>query len=878
MDRIALRNFAIWARNKLIADIQYRAGLMGITVEEIKQPLPQSTRETQFFDIGTAEPYAITGDAIKQRDSLINVINQKAKETDYVTAYKYIVEGVAYTWFNRLIAVRFMEVNDYLPSHIRVLSSESGKMEPDLVTTPFDAELPFTDAEKQEVIRLKNDNELDECFRILFIKQCNALNEILPALFEKTSDYTEVLLNISAIDKEGVVYHLINDIPEEDFNIEQGGQVEIIGWMYQFYNTELNDQVYDGSMSKGRITKELLPAATTIYTPDWVIRYMVDNSLGRIWMEGHPNDSLKSTLKYYLDEAAQETYVKVKLDEIHREYAKLNPENIHFIDPCMGSGHILVYAFDVLMQIYTSTGYSERDAARSILENNLYGLDIDDRAYQMAYFAVMMKARQYNRRILSADTPCHVYSIQESNSINRNQLKYFGADLTEIEKNDAMNQIAGLIDTFKDAKEYGSILDVENYDWKLLNRFVQRNNVDGQISLDTIDIDSTCEKLKEILEIGEVMARKYEAVVTNPPYFNSSRFSDKLSIFAKEKYENSKADLSMMVYEKVLRTMLAKDGLTAFVTTTSWMYLKSFEELRKDLISHYSLRSLIDFGTELFEGKVGHNPIVSWVTANSFFKGKFTAVDLSPFCFSRRNEKEPQFFNKDNYKLSKQESFYEISGCPIAYNLNDKIFEAYKTGYTFEKIALVSEGVKTGNNDLFLRFWSEVNGRKFSFGHDNLGFKWVPHHKGGEYHKWYGNNEWVIDWQDDGEKLKKYPGAGFQGKAMYFASFISWSKITSKGTSFRYIPQFYLFDSGSPSLKMERMMFYLGFLNSKVTEYLLRSKNPTLNCQVGDVKSLPLIDQQEETVTDIVEQNIILSKRDWDSSEISWDFKKHPLI
>ncbi len=424
MNKTAIRNFAIWARNKLIADIQYKAGLMGITPEGIKTPLPQSTGETQFFDIGTAEPYSITGEEIKQRTSLVNNINQKAKETDYATSYKYIIEGVAYTWFNRLIAVRFMEVNDYLPSHIRVLSSESGKMEPDLVTNPFDAELSFTDAEKQEIIKLKNDNELDECFRMLFVKQCNALNEILPALFEKTSDYTEILLNISAIDKEGVVYHLVNDIPEDDFNIEKGGQVEIIGWMYQYYNTEPKNEAF---AKNGKITKEEIPAVTQLFTPDWIVRYMVENSLGRIWVEGHPNDSLKAGWKYFLEEAEQEPDVQAKLNEIHEEYAKLKPEDIRFIDPCMGSGHILVYAFDVLMQIYQSAGYSERDAARSILENNLYGLDIDDRAYQMAYFAVMMKARQYNRRILSADTPCHVYSIQDSNNINRNQLQYFGA-------------------------------------------------------------------------------------------------------------------------------------------------------------------------------------------------------------------------------------------------------------------------------------------------------------------------------------------------------------------------------------------------------------------------------------------------------------------
>lgn len=429
MNKTAIKNFAIWARNKLIADVSYDARLIGITEDGIAKPLPQSFGGTQFFDIGTAEPYSISGEAVRQRDKLIEVIQQKEKDTDYKTAYQYVIEEVAYTWFNRLIAIRFMEVNDYLPSHIRVLSSESGKLEPDLVTTPFDAELPFTAEEEALIFQLKQDNKLDEVFRILFLKQCNALNEILPALFEKTKNYTELLLSLSVIDQDGVVYHLIHDIPEDDFNIERGGQVEIIGWLYQYYNTEPKAAAF---AKNGKITKEEIPAVTQLFTPDWIVRYMVENSLGRLWVEGHPDCGLKENWKYYLEEAQQEPEVQAKLAEIRKEYAALNPEDIKLIDPCMGSGHILVYAFDVLMQIYESAGYSQRDAAKSILEHNIYGLDIDDRAYQLAYFAVMMKARQYNRRILNGENSCHVYAIQESNSINRAHLKYFGAGMDDM--------------------------------------------------------------------------------------------------------------------------------------------------------------------------------------------------------------------------------------------------------------------------------------------------------------------------------------------------------------------------------------------------------------------------------------------------------------
>ena len=433
MNKTAIKNFAIWARNKLIADIQYRAGLMGITAEGIKASLPQSTAALEFYDIGTAEPYSISGDAIRQRDRLVEIIRQKEKESDYPTAYKYILEEVAYTWFNRLIAIRFMEVNDYLPSHIRVLSSESGKVEPDLVTTPFDAGLDFSPAEEETVLRLKTDNQLDELFRLLFVKQCNALSEILPALFEPTSDYTELLLNLSVVDQEGVVYHLVHDIAEDDFNVEQGGQVEIIGWLYQYYNTEPKNAAF---AKNGKITKEEIPAVTQLFTPDWIVRYMVENSLGRLWinhLEGdqsmwHPEDgkphsidehepeirSFKAQWKYYLDEAEQPEDRDDTLYNpfwiLKTSFSDLQPQDIKFLDPCMGSGHILVYAFEVLMQIYESQGWSQRDAAQSILEHNLYGLDIDDRAAQLAYFAVMMKARQYDRRILTRGIQPNLYS------------------------------------------------------------------------------------------------------------------------------------------------------------------------------------------------------------------------------------------------------------------------------------------------------------------------------------------------------------------------------------------------------------------------------------------------------------------------------------
>lgn len=737
MNKTAIKNFAIWARNKLIADICYRAGLMGITEKGIADALPQSTLDAQFYDIGAAEPYLVAGEAIKQRRQLVEVIRDKEKDSDYRTAYQYVMEEVAYTWFNRLIAVRFMEVNDYLPSHLRVLSSESGKVEPDLVTTPFDAELPFTAEEEAQIIQWKQDNKLDELFRFLFIKQCNALNEILPGLFEKTTDYTEVLLNLSVVDQESVVYKLTHDIPENDFNVEQGGQVEIIGWLYQYYNTALNEQVYDGRFSKDKIPKELLPAATTIYTPDWAIRYMVENSLGRLWVEGHPDSDLRKNWKYYLDEAPQEPEVQAKLATIRKEYAALSPEDLTLIDPCMGSGHILVYAFDVLMQIYESVGYSQRDAAKSILEHNLYGLDIDDRAYQLAYFAVMMKARQYNRRILNGENTCHVHAIQESNSINRAHLKFFGAGLSDLEKNTAKMQMEGLLDILTDAKEYGSILNVPEYNWDLLCRFAADVADEAQVSFESAGVEETAEQLRQLVELSETMGRKYWVTVTNPPYLGSSRFSAKLNNYIAKNYSDTKADLSMVMYKHALHDMCQENGFVSFITTTSWMFLSSFEKLRFYVLSKFDFESLVDFGTELFDGKVGHNPIVAWVNRKSCTDNKMTGIRLVDYCYSRRDEKETEFFNKKNYYYPTQRDFSIIPGSPVAYWVSKNVILAFENGVALGTIADSKQGVATADNNRFLRLWNEVDIKKIEFSANNCeeaaksAKKWFPYNKGG---------------------------------------------------------------------------------------------------------------------------------------------------
>lgn len=886
MNKTAIKNFAIWARNKLIADVSYDARLIGITEDGIAKPLPQSFGGTQFFDIGTAEPYSISGEAVRQRDKLIEVIQQKEKDTDYKTAYQYVIEEVAYTWFNRLIAIRFMEVNDYLPSHIRVLSSESGKLEPDLVTTPFDAELPFTAEEEAQIFQLKQDNKLDEVFRILFLKQCNALNEILPALFEKTKNYTELLLSLSVIDQDGVVYHLIYDIPEDDFNIERGGQVEIIGWLYQYYNTEPKAAAF---AKNGKITKEEIPAVTQLFTPDWIVRYMVENSLGRLWVEGHPECGLKENWKYYLEEAQQEPEVQVKLAEIRKEYAALNPEDIKLIDPCMGSGHILVYAFDVLMQIYESAGYSQRDAAKSILENNIYGLDIDDRAYQLAYFAVMMKARQYNRRILNGENTCHVYAIQESNSINRAHLKYFGAGMDDIEKNAAKMQLEGLLDTLTDAKEYGSILNVESYNWDLLRRFVAAEDTAGQISMDSVGVEDTAEQVNRLIDIGETMARKYWVTCTNPPYAGTSNLSANVNNFVKKSYPDSKADLFAVFIERC-HQMTSVNGFQAMITQHSWMFLSSFEKLREKMMltetvnmAHLGARAFEEIGGEV----VQTTAFVRCANHVEGYKGTYCRL-IEP---TSQQGKADMFISGQNQYHVGQISFSKIPGVPVAYWISPEVLKLFDER-TVGSIADAKSGMTTTDNTRFLRLWEEVNCQKIGFGYSNIAdtqdmkYKWFPFCKGGDFRRWAGNESFVVNWFNNGEEIRVAAEGATGGRLVNIdcalRECLVWTKISSANISLRLKKQGIFFSDAAPGVftNRETLYYLLALLNTKYANEIIKLINPTLNFVPGAVSSVPVKKDEKNKgkIIEIAEGNVQLSERDWDSFETSWNFKKHPLL
>lgn len=904
MNKTAIKNFAIWARNKLIADIQYRAGLMGITADGIKDPLPQSTGTMEFYDIGTSEPYAISGEAIPQRKKLVEVIRKKEKDSDYATAYKYILEEVAYTWFNRLIAIRFMEVNDYLPSHIRVLSSESGKIEPDLVTTPFDAELAFTSAEEETVLRLKTENNLDELFRLLFIKQCNALNEILPALFEKTSDYTELLLNLSVVDQDGVVYHLIHDIDEDDFNIEKGGQVEIIGWLYQYYNTEPKNAAF---AKNGKITKDEIPAVTQLFTPDWIVRYMVQNSLGRLFIDKRKNEGVfadgrgldemtwdeaedkriatekqlaeQMEWKYYLPEAAQTKEVREKLDEIQQQSAYKDVRDIKVIDPCMGSGHILVYAFDVLMQLYEDAGYSQRDAAKSILENNLYGLDIDDRAYQLAYFAVMMKARQYSRRILSAETPCHVYAIQESNTINRAHLKYLGAGMGDLEANTARVQLEGLLDTLQDAKEYGSILKVESYNWELLRRYVSAADAGEQITMNSAGLEVTVEQLLSLIDIAETMAQKYDVVVTNPPYMGGGNMDARLSEFVKKHYPDSKSDLFAVFIERCGQ-MTSKNRYQSMITQHSWMFLSSFEKLREKLLQKDTI-NMAHLGPRAFE-EIGGEVVqtTSFVLRKSHvadYKGTYCRL-IDP---TTQQGKEDMFLAGIHRYATQQSNFSKIPGSPVAYWISNRLFEAF-SDKLLSDFAQTKQGFATGDNDRFLRFWHEVSDVNTAFlCKKGANLKWFPCNKGGSYRKWYGNNTYLANWYNDGSEMRGFSGSVIRNPQFYFREGITWSSLANQ-LSLRFSPAGFIFESkGSMCFVNERknLWYILGLLNSKVTAVALSVLSPTLDFHEGPMLKVPVEKPLlTEQVDRFVENSVEISKDDWDSFEISWDFQHHPLI
>lgn len=880
MNKTALKNFAIWARKKLISDITYSAGLLAVNENGIGEPLPQSRSDLQLFDIGTKDYAEVKGERISQRNSLVSAIRAKAEELDnYKVAFEYIVEEVAYTWFNRMIAIRFMEVNGYLP--IRVLSSESGKHEPDIVTTPFDAGLEFTGEESGRIYELRDNNRLEELFRMLFIRECNHLHDILPELFEATNDYSELLLSLSYTDKDGVVFHLVNDISEDDFNIEKEGQVEIIGWMYQYYNTEPKDKVFAALKKNVKITKENIPAATQLFTPHWIVRYMVENSLGRLWIEGHPDDDLRQCWEYYLDEAEQEPQVQAQLEEIRAGYREISPEDIRIIDPCMGSGHILVYAFDVLMQIYSAQGYSERDAAKLIVEKNLWGLDIDRRAYQLAYFAVMMKARQYNRRILTSGIKPNLFVIDDNRALTPEIIEYIADGDSKMAAD-----LRSISDDLTNAREYGSIINVQPVDF---NGLIERIGVIAQSDeLNLIAMENkriACEKILPLVNQAQALSQKYDVVCTNPPYMGGSGMNSVLSEYVKRCYSEAKSDLFAALIIKCLE-FTKQNGYSSLVTMQSWMFLSSFEEMRTKLLTLNTLTTLMHMENMVMGIAFGTAVSVFRKGAVKGYKGTYNQIKLADI----ENAKPKSFPVAGNrFAQVSSDNFSKIPGMPVAYWVSVNTINAFDKPKLESGVNAV-KGLDTCDNDTFVRFWNEVDIHNINFSarssEDTFEAKWYPYCKGGGYSKWYGFMDKVVDWKDDGNILRNLRDSNGKIKSRpqniryYFKEGLTWSTITSYKLSLRYMNHC-IFGGGGSAMFMSSNLYYnLCFVNSKVTEYFLSFMNPTLNFLVGDILGLPIIidESKKEVVEPLARNNINISKIDWDSFEPSWDFKTHPLL
>lgn len=887
MDKPAIKKFAIWARNKLIADTKYRAGLVGVTETAIAEPLPQSNETVQFFDVGLPQPYRIEGDAVTQRQRFVAELNKEtAKQGSYTAAYQTVVDKVAYTWFNRLIAVRYMEVNDLLPSRTRVLSSADGRAEPQIVTTPFDAVLDYTPAEQQQIVTLKNDNKLDEVFRLLFLKQCAALGDCLPRLFEQVDDYMPLLLALSFTDKDGVVCHLVNDIPESDWLEEdnKGGAVQIVGWLYQYYNTEPKEQVFANLKKNIKISAENIPAATQLFTPDWIVRYMVENSLGRLWSEGHP-DFDKSEWKYYLDEAPQEPQVAQQLAELRKGYAALTPEDIKCIDPCMGSGHILAYLFDVLMQIYRSAGYTDRDAAASIVEHNLYGLDIDDRAAQMAYFVVMMKGCHYDSRFLRRHLNPHVYAIQESGELTTDALGRLGKQ---------ESTARALLDEFKNAKEYGSILQPKVTLAELDALQEQLREVDGASDMgsltDQLVAGQIVNVLYPLIEQARMLVQKYDVVVTNPPYMGGSGMNARLSDYVKKYYPDSKSDLFAVFIERCAQ-MDKRGGYQAMITQHAWMFLSSFEKLRAKLqlidtvnMAHLGARGFDEIGGEVVQ-------TTSFVMRSSHTKG-YKGTYCRLIDGDSEKAKAEMFVSGENRYVAEQDNFSKIPGSPVAYWVAVSLFSKFQEGKAFVKYSKACSGLKTGDNDTFLRQWFEVQKSSIKFDCASVetakasGAKWFPYNKGGEYRKWYGNRDLIVNFQNDGEEIRKQKEKGISIRITsyekYFQEGITWTGLTSGQNTYRYCPKGTIFDSNKGPMFFNEghnlIKYFMALFNSKPAQYILDVLNPSMSLQNGDMEKFPVIVRYKENVESIVDECIDEAKSDWDSFETSWDFKRHPLV
>lgn len=847
MNKNALKSYAVWARQKLINDVAQKAFEYAITKDGFGEENAKAIGER-----------ALSNDEVKQRSELVNQIKLKG--------FEQVMEEVAYTWFNRFIALRYMEVNGFLPSRIRVFTNENNEFKPEILKEAIN--IDFECIDKSKVFELIDSNDTDALYKYLIISQCNDLGKLLPGMFEKIANYTELLFPDNLLRPDSVIGKMISDIDESDW----GEQVEILGWLYQYYISEKHSSVIDIKGGKA-IKKEDVPAATQLFTTHWVVQYMVDNSLGRYWIERNPESDLKSKLKFYVE---PENFTTV--DE------KISPEDLTVFDPCMGSGHILVYAFEVLMQIYLECGYTERDATSLILKNNLFGLDIDDRAYQLAYFAVMMKARSYDRRILTRDIKPNVYSIKESNF-----LADFWQKISDDEKFREIFQT--VVDTFIDAKEYGSILNVSDadYDYALsvIDDFEQSVPVDFEAQI----LRGKTDDIRALVNQAKLMAKKYTAVVTNPPYMN--KFDAKLKKYIADNFAEYKGDLfSVFMYHNF--SFCTPDGYSAFMTPLVWMFIKTYEPLRNYILSFKHLSTLIQFEYSAFEEATV--PICTFVLRNNNDINKSLCFRLSDFKGDMEVQKQKVLEAIENKKCgyfyeAEQNDFRRIPGSPLAYWATEAITEVFQNSKLLTEIANPRQGLITGDVNRFVRKWYECSLTNLNLSAkisnpQRIG-KWFPYCNGGAYRKWYGNNDDVVNWLNDGVEVKGFVDdkgkqrSRPQNQQYYYREGGTWSAISSSSFSVRYFPEGFLFSNAGMAIYAEhnQLLYLIGFLNSKLSQAYLGLFNEGLNYNQGDIAKLPIVKSEiEDKVCKKVMETVEISKAEWDSFEISWDFKRNPLV
>ena len=864
MDKSRLKVFALEGRKELISKVKNRLEKLGINKKGIDNLNIQIMGDKIEIDgkLFSKSSY----------DNLINKYNQ--------IGYDELVEESAYIWFNRLVALAFMESNDYIEE--RFIFSDGDKINPEIIdnyyTMDFFDELEESEKNKIHNLKDKNTNDsIDEMYSILLEEKCFELSKIMPFMFDKKGGYADILFPENLLMPDSFLMKLREVFEDsKEYNESKDEKivpVEIIGWLYQYYNSELKDEVFADLKKNKKITKEKIAPATQLFTPHWIVKYMAENSLGKLAIENcGVNEELKENWKYYIGNSDSE-----------KDSERLNIEDIKIIDPAMGSGHMLTYCFDLLMEIYEDLGWGTKESVTSILKNNIYGLEIDKRAGQLASFAIFMKGREYFSRLFKVaereNISLNTFWIDESDNISD--------EIRKIIYENSLKNLETLLDNFTNAKEYGSILKIPNIDMENLNSEIEKldeiYHSQGQLSLMTgkkavLDFEKEYEKIKKLARQQEIFQNKFDIVITNPPYMGGKGYSEKLKKYVEKNYKDSKGDLFAVFIEKC-NELTKKDRYTSMITMQSWMFLSSFENLRKVIIEKTEIQSLNHLGTRAFE-EIGGEVVstVSWTGKNKVPIEKGIYIRLVDYNNAQWKEKE--FFNKENYYKTNQKDFEKIPSSPIAYWVSDKVRDIFEKSQKLGDVGEGKQGLATADNNRFLRLWQEINYNKIGFGMSNSKEaleskkKWFPYNKGGEKRKWYGNQEYLINWENNGHEIKSFKNAVVRNPLYYFRESISWTDITSSGNSFRIYPKGFIYDVTGMSYFIENNLSLLGILNNKLIAGITKILNPTLHLQIGDVVKLPYLKVENNRFKDLVQQNINIAKEEWNSRETSWDFEK----